>query len=195
MSAFGGLVLTNRGKILQSKAQTGVNLNYTRIALGDGELGSTSILELNALKNQIKTLNISKLKVLGDGKAVVGAQMTNQDLVTGFYFREIGLFATDPDVGEILYCYGNSGDLAEYIPAGGSDIIEKTIDIQTVVGNATNITATIDESSVFATKKDINDISSKELNKGASLVGINDADSYFTSENVEGALKELREQK
>lgn len=159
MGAFGNLTLTNRGKILQSKAQTGVNLNFTRIAMGDGELGSTSILELNALISQKKSLELSNIKVLGGGKALVEGQLSNADLVTGFYYREIGLFATDPDVGEILYCYGNAGALAEYIPAGGSTIIEKNIGIQTVVGSASNITATIDSSTVFATKKDIENAS------------------------------------
>lgn len=157
MSTFGGLVLTNKGKTLQSKAQSGVQLNYTRIGLGDGELGSSSILALNALISEKKSLNITKLKVLSGGRAVVGGILSNQDLTTGFYWREIGVFAQDPDVGEILYCYANAGALAEYIPAGGgSDIIEKTIDVQTLVANASNVTATIDESLVFVTQQDLN---------------------------------------
>lgn len=157
MSAFGGLTLTNKGKILQSKAQTGVQLNYTRIALGDGNLGSSSILELNALKNEKQSLLINKLKILSGGRAVVGGVLSNQDMTEGFYWKEIGVFATDPDAGEVLYCYANAGALAEYIPAGGgSDIIEKNIDVQTLVGNAANVTATIDESLVFATQQDLN---------------------------------------
>lgn len=159
MSTFGGLVLTNKGKNLQSKAQAGVQLNYTRIGIGDGDLGSTSILDLNTLKNEIMSLGISKLKVLTDGRAVVGTVICNQDMTEGFYFREIGLYANDPDLGEILYCYGNAGDLAEYISAGGgTDVIEKSIDIQTVIGNAENVTAVIDESLVYATKEDLENI-------------------------------------
>ncbi|WP_100406683.1 phage tail-collar fiber domain-containing protein [Bacillus solitudinis] len=156
MSTFGGLTLTNKGKTLQSKAQTGVQLNYTRIVLGDGELGSSSILELNALKNEKKSLDITKLKILSGGRAVVGAVLSNQEMTEGFYWREIGVFAQDSDAGEVLYCYANAGALAEYIPAGGgSDIIEKNIDVQTLVGNAENVTATIDSSLVFMTIKDL----------------------------------------
>lgn len=151
MSAFGGLVLTNRGKILQSKAQSGVALKYTRIALGDGRLGASSILELNTLIHEVKTLPIAKLKILTGGRAVVGSVLTNQELISGFYFRELGVFAIDPDIGEILYCYGNAGDLAEYIPASGSDIIEKNIDVQMIVGNASNVSAAIDTSLVWET--------------------------------------------
>ncbi|MDO0876766.1 tail fiber protein [Anoxybacillus gonensis] len=152
MSAFGGLIMTNRGRILQTKAQTGVQLTFTRIALGDGSLSGQSILELNQLINEKKSVSITKLKTQPDGKAVVGAVLSNQDITTGFYWREIGVFAQDPDIGEILYCYGNAGSAAEYIPAGGgSDIIEKNIDIITIVGNASNVSATINQSLVFET--------------------------------------------
>jgi Phage tail-collar fibre protein len=156
MSAFGGLIMTNKGRILQTKAQTGVQLTFTRIALGDGSLSGQSILELNRLINEKKSLSITKLKTQPDGKAVVGAVLSNQDITTGFYFREIGVFAQDPDVGEILYCYGNAGATAEYIPAGGGpDIIEKNIDIITIVGNASNVSAVINSSLVYATQEEL----------------------------------------
>lgn len=159
MGAFGGLIFTNKGKLLQSKAQTGVNLHYTRIAMGDGQLGSTPILALNGLISEKKSLSISKLKVQSDGKATVGTTWSNNDLTEGFYFREIGVFAQDPDLGEILYCYANAGALAEYIPAGGgTDIIERNLDIVTIVGNATNVTATIDTSLVFASVAELQNL-------------------------------------
>jgi hypothetical protein len=158
MSAFGGLILTNRGKNLQSKAQTGITLQYTRIAMGDGSLGSTPILDLNALRSEKKSLDISKLNVLSGGRAVVGGVLSNQDMTEGFYFREIGVFAEDPDLGEVLYCYANCGELAEYIPpGGGSDLIEKSIDIQTLVGNAANVSAVINSSLIYASAEDLND--------------------------------------
>ena len=152
MGVFGGLIMTNRGRNLQVKAQTGVNLTFTRMAIGDGSLGNSSVLELNALKNERKSLNLTKLKASTGGRVLIGAVLSNQDITSGFYFREIGIFATDPDVGEILYCYGNAGSTADYIPAGGgSDLIEKTININVIVGNAANVSATIDESLAFET--------------------------------------------
>lgn len=152
MGVFGGLIMTNRGRNLQVKAQTGVKLTFTRMAIGDGSLGSSSILELNTLKNERKSLNLTKLKASTGGRVLIGAVLSNQDITSGFYFREVGIFATDPDVGEILYCYGNAGSTADYIPAGGgSDLIEKTININVIVGNAANVSATIDQSLVFET--------------------------------------------
>jgi len=207
MSSFGGLILTNKGKTLQSKAQTGVQLNFTRIGVGDGNLGSQSILALNDLINEVKSLNISKLKFIGGKRSVVGGTLSNQEITTGFYFREIGVFAEDPDAGEILYCYGNAGELAEYIPPGGEDVIEKTIDVDMFVGNAENVTASIDESLVFATVQQVEDITLAVNENSNSLsshkaqdqinahlaknIGLEDANDNFTSTDVESALSEL----
>ncbi|WP_409174797.1 hypothetical protein [Brevibacillus fortis] len=137
MVAFGGITLTNKGRNLQAKAQTGVELKFTRFGIGDGELGGQSIIDLNALISQKQSLGIAKLKTMPGGKAVAGTVISNKDLTTGFYFREIGLFAQDPTEGEILYGYANCGTTAEYIPAnGGSDLIEKTFDVVMIIGNA-----------------------------------------------------------
>ncbi|MFJ7746775.1 phage tail protein [Peribacillus sp. NPDC097295] len=174
MSAFGGLILTNRGSILQTKAQTGKPLKFTRIALGDGELSGASILDLKALKREVKSLNISKLKVVTAGQALIGSVLTNQDLTTGFYWRELGVFAEDPDTKEdVLYSYGNAKTNAEYIPAGGgSDIVEKTIDIMTLIGNTSNISATINQSLIFETPEGAQEKANAA--KEAAMVTIND---------------------
>ncbi|WP_238552913.1 phage tail protein [Paenibacillus alvei] len=149
-------MITNKGKALQAKAQTGVELQYTRFRVGDGQLGGRPISDLTGLINPVMSLPISKLQTRPGGRAVVGTVMTNKDVTTGFFFRELGIYAQDPDVGEILYCYGNAGETADYIPAkGGSNIIEEPIDISTIVGNASNVTAGIDESLVWASHDDV----------------------------------------
>jgi hypothetical protein len=164
MGAFGGLVLTNKGIALQMKAQAGAELRYTRVAIGDGVLGSQPIANLTSLISEKISLDITKLRVLGQGRAVIGAVLTNRDLTSGFYFREIGIFAVDPDDGEILYAYANAGSNAEYIPPGGGpDVVEKHIDSVVVVGQAPNVTAVIDQSLVFATLKDMNDHRTAEV--------------------------------
>lgn len=156
MGAFGGIILTNKGRNLQAKAQTGVELKYSRIGIGDGQLAGQSIPTLTKLISEKKSLPLTKLKLQGQGKAVVGTVLSNQEVTTGFYFRELGIYAQDPDEGEILYGYGNSGANAEYIPpAGGADIIEKSIDVIVIVGQAQNVTAVIDSSLVWATHDDV----------------------------------------
>ncbi len=154
MGAFGGFILTNDGLALQAKAQAGVQLNFTRVAVGDGDLSGQSISDLHALISEKMSLTINKFKTLPNYKAVVGANLSNQNVITGFYFKEWGVFAQDPDVGEILYCYTNAGAGAEYIAAGGGPtVIDKQIDCIAIASNATNVTATIDQSIIYVSNK------------------------------------------
>jgi len=158
MGVFNGLFLTTRGKALQAKAQAGATLHYTRIGIGDGSLAGTPPTELTQLISEKKSIPISKLQRLSGGKAVVGGVFTNTGLATGFYFREFGVYAQDPDLGEILYCYGNAGSSADFIPPdSGSDVLERHIAAVTIVGNAENVTASIDQSLVFITIEDFNE--------------------------------------
>ena len=144
MAAFINNDITTAGLIVLAKGVAGQKINYTKIVLGDGYLeeGQTP-RTLTGVVSPKATVDITKLK-------------TNGDETEGFYYRELGLYAEDPDpeVGEVLYCYGNCGDLAEWIPpSGGATIVEKTIDIVTAIGTATNVTAYI-PADAYATKED-----------------------------------------
>lgn len=157
MAAFINNDITTAGLIVLAKGVAGQKINYTKIVLGDGYLeeGQTP-RTLTGVVSPKATVDITKLKINGDGTVAVGGIFTNGDETDGFYYRELGLYAEDPDpeVGEVLYCYGNCGDLAEWIPpTGGGAIIEKTIDIVTAIGTATNVTAYI-PADAYATKED-----------------------------------------
>ncbi|MBH0333672.1 hypothetical protein ABH14_28755 [Brevibacillus brevis] len=78
MGACGGITLTNKGRNLHAKAQTGVELKFTRFGMGDGQLGGQSIVDLNTLINQKQSLGIAKLKTMPGGKAVAGTISSNK---------------------------------------------------------------------------------------------------------------------
>ncbi|WP_379147872.1 phage tail protein [Paenibacillus sp. sgz500992] len=183
MAVFGGMTITTKGIALQGKAQAGAALNYTRIAVGDGTLSGQSISALNGLISQKKNLPITRLKTQLPNKAVIGAVLSNAEITTGFYFREVGVFAHDPDVGEILYAYANSGVTADYIaPADSTDIIEKSFDCIVVVGTAANITAVIDESLVYALRSDLDAVAAIKVDKvGGKQLSTED---YTTAEKA-----------
>lgn len=157
MAAFINNDITAAGLLVLAKGVAGKQIKYTRIVLGDGYLpeGQTP-RTLTGVVSPRAVVDITKCKINGDGTVAVGGVFTNDQTDTGFYYRELGLYAEDPDegVGEVLYCYGNCGDLAEWIPpTGGSTIVEKTIDIVTAIGTATNVTAYI-PADAYATKED-----------------------------------------
>ncbi|ETT78982.1 hypothetical protein C173_01662 [Paenibacillus sp. FSL R7-277] len=181
MAVFGGMTLTNKGLVLQGKAQAGGKLNYTRIAVGDGSLTGQAVPAMNGLISQKISLPITRITTQPPNKAIIGSVLRNADVSTGFYWREVGVFAQDPDAGEILYAYANAGVTADYIPpGGGSDIIEKTFDCVVVVGTAANITAVIDESLVFAKKTELDALADAKVDK-VSGKGLS-ANDYTTAE-------------
>ena len=157
MAAFINNDITAAGLLVLAKGVAGQRINYTKIVLGDGYLeeGQTP-RSLTGVVSPKATIDITNCVVNGDGTVTVGGVFTNDQTNAGFYYRELGLYADDPDedVGEVLYCYGNCGDLAEWIPpTGGATIVEKTIDIVTAIGTATNVTAYI-PADAYATKED-----------------------------------------
>ena len=158
---------TDEGKVLQAKAQAGTALKFTKMQLGDGELGSQAIAAMTGLINPLITVGISGVKA-GNNYATVKSNFSNSGLTTGFYWREIGVFAENPEKpndrnSDILYCYANAGSLAEYIPAAGSEIVEKVISIPCIIGDAENVSAEV-ESGIYATKYELKEHTNNENN-------------------------------
>ena len=126
MANFSGLILTDRGRDILAAALTGETLTFTRVALGDG-LAPANPEGLATLVSEKRNAPIQSFAVIGNGTSRIRAIVTNVGLAAGFFAREVGVFATDPDTGsETLYAYANAGDQADYLPAaGGATIVEQ----------------------------------------------------------------------
>ncbi len=143
MGAFINNSVTDAGNLAIAKALSGGTIKFTKIVMGDGELPEgQEVQNLEAVISPKATIDIVKKTIITPSTAVVGGVFLNNETGEGFFWRELGLYAEDPDpdVGEILYSYGNAGGYAEWIPPSGSQTsIEKSIDILTAVGPAANI--------------------------------------------------------
>ena len=182
--SFGSILFTSKGSALQVKASTGAALVFTKIVMGSGYLNGQSQSTLSEVMEPKITVCISEIK-RKDTQAVIKGNFTNESSAIGFYWREIGLYANDPDLGEILYCYGNAGTLAEYIPPESSQLIEKVISIVAMVGNVEKVSAVID-SSAFATKADFERYS-EQVSEFSSQVA-----SSLKVEQAEGTETEIK---
>lgn len=141
---------TDAGKALQLRALDGEEIRFTKIQMGSGTLGETSYKTFNALLEPKVTIPITDISV-SNGYAAIRGYFNNEKLNEGFYYRELGLFAKDPDddTKEILYCYGNTGEQASFIAEPGSVLIERSIKIIAVVDDAEKISAVINGSAVY----------------------------------------------
>lgn len=153
---------TDAGKALQLRALDGEQICFTKIQMGSGKLGETSYKTFNSLLEPKVTIPINDITV-SDGYAAIRGYFNNKNISEGFYYREIGLFAKDPDDDkkEILYCYGNSGEYASYIAEPNSMLIERSIKIIAVVDDAENVSAVINGSVVYVDFTDLR----KEIEK------------------------------
>lgn len=149
MAAFPKMTLTNAGQALQTKVLAGATLTFTRIALGDGQLNGQPIAPLTALISQKATVEVDSVRVVNTTTAQAAGFFSNKDISTGFWWRETGLFAQDPDVGEILYGYTNAGDAGDYIPTVADTRIEKYIYCSIAVANADTVNITIPSSDTY----------------------------------------------
>jgi phage-related tail fiber protein len=160
------MVFTDDGRNLLAKAQTGVQLEFTRIAVGDGMLNGQDATKFKHLLDEVLSLSISEIIYSGSGQAVLKSVLNNESLSKGFYWREIGVFATDPQLGEILYAYTNANDGEIYVPDKATNIYTTPLNLNLYISNASNVTAVIDSSLVYATKQDIADIKSGVITVG-----------------------------
>ena len=111
--AFKNLMMTSSGMVLYAKAQQGKQFRFSRIAVGDGLLGNgESMVNRSALKSERASFLIDHVQVSTSSSAAeILTTMRNDDLTEGFYFRELGICAFDPDTQEELLCfYDNAGD-------------------------------------------------------------------------------------
>lgn len=172
MAAFPGMILTTAGRQLQAKAQIGQQLQFTRVGLGSG-VAPADIEALQGLVAEETSLGIQSIDLVGDGTSRIRVVLVNQGVQTGFFIRELGLFAYDPDVGtDVLYAYTHAGQTADFLPAeGGATVVEQTFDLITVVGQAQNVTAVINDYLTLATKQDLNALDPRLLPDGAPTPG------------------------
>ena len=159
--AFRNLMLTTSGMILYAKAQQGKLLHLSRVAVGDGLLtGGDSMVNRPGLKSERASFLIDYVHIAASNSAAeILTTMRNDDLEEGFYFRELGIFAVDPDSGkEQLYLYDNAGQDGEYIPAASENVkVVERLKMIVRLENTPNVTFTASGNPLYLTVEDIDD--------------------------------------
>lgn len=153
MSKLPDLILTRAGAAMLAKTPIGSEIPVTKWRIGDGQLpGGEDPRDRTQLVNPVRELPIASVKNDGN-QCLIKGQLVNTEMAA-FTWRETGLYATDPDDGEILYAYGYEADGAE-IPAGATQLREVEFGVELVFDNAANVTAVISKTLVFATLDDL----------------------------------------
>lgn len=152
--AFGKFYITNQGKALLAEAQAGTAISFSCVKIGSGTLPVGADMQARtALITPVKSLPIKGISLNGE-QAEVQVDFTNADVSEPFYWREVGLFATDSNDEEILYAYGYEDTNVEYIPTFSTGPMEFIFSMVIQVSGSANISAVVDSSLVYCTTEE-----------------------------------------
>jgi len=102
MTNFEKCRLTDAGISFLSKS--GITIDFTRIETGCGQYSADEDISLMAsLKDKVQDIKISNVYRESDSVVSIEFVITNKDLIAPYLFTEIGIYANDPEKGEVLY--------------------------------------------------------------------------------------------
>ena len=173
MANWQGAKVTNKGTALIAKVTAGnTKLNITRVAFGSGNL--TNIEGATRLVREIDNAEIIT-KVQKNNTCTVTVRLTNANFTAAQNISEIGIFATDPDEGEILFA-GMVDANPDFVQAASSStLVAKTVTMGIGYSNSDNVTITL-SNTMWVTAEEVLTMISDELRKyGNNTHRINDA--------------------
>lgn len=177
MSEFRQLIITNKGQSLMAKLIAGkANVTFTKVAASSTTYSDSQIPALTGLSNIKQQVAVSKVTRINNVAVQVDAAMENSALTSGYYMNSLGLYANDPDEGEILYAVAGANVGAYMPPYNGITVSGAYLKLVTTVSNSSNVSMTVDPAAV-ATVGDINALQA-EITDIQSYIGYTDADIY-----------------
>lgn len=142
MAEWSNAIMTDVGNALQAKVNAGqTKLTFTKIKVGSGVNATNPLALTDVISSKWETTNII---VKREGKIVsVDTFITNSGITKAFRMSEIGLFAKDPDKGEILYAYLTDPEPDRMPAEGGSVVVSQELSIGMMFSNTGNVSLTV----------------------------------------------------
>lgn len=187
MAEFSRLVITKKGQALLAKILEGTatNVEFTKIAASKAEFSGVDELELlSALPDIMQEVEISYKCRTNSVTVQIETAFSNEKLTVGYPMNTLGLFAVDPDEGEILYaaCKETSG-YCFMPPYNGLTTSGAYVKLITTVGNTDSVSLEVNPaaSATFADIKrlqdQIDELSEKATGGTPFYIGANEPEN------------------
>lgn len=181
MGTFNSAVITAKGQNLMAKVISGATkFNFTKIAVSDTDNSNVDLASLTGIGTIRQSAPVASIVTVNSSNVKVSVSLYNKDLTAGYYVKTIGLYATDPDVGEILYSVATADEsdaTADWMPPFngiGSSSLE--VNLVTAVSNAANVIVNVDPAAL-ATVTQIKDLQD-QIDTVKTFVGYAEDDVY-----------------
>ena len=143
MSNWSSYQFTRKGEQLRAKVEAGkCKLTLTKIKIGNGSVTLGDIKDMNDLKSPQLVLGISSCAVSAEDDRVceVVGIASSSNVENAFSVTEMGLYANDPDVGEILYLVEIDTSPDDMPNKNAQSPVTLTYQIELVTSNTANVT-------------------------------------------------------
>lgn len=197
-----GFSITNKGRALISKLMTGARFEISRVMVGSGtpEQVEKQAWEMTDLAQPVAAATSTVPVSDGESVSMVIEYRSdlNGGLEKGFWLNEFGVYAYDPDDGEVLIYYGCLGDYPQWVSAASPTGVDvRRYPVVITIGTDAEI-STEYSCEAWMTAEDVaafcnGVILSEFIEKAKKLIAAHDADkeAHFT---IQGALNDLQAQ-
>ncbi len=166
--------ITEKGDALLTKLTQGHTLEITHAEIGSGTVDASLLSQQTSVSSVKQTAQLQPVGYPEDGKCALPVNITNAGVTASFNAWQIGVFATDPDEGSILFFLAQAEDAATNIPSenltpsysteiifivkfGQADSVEVTVDPANTVTQAGMVNYVSTE--ISAVKEEIQKVS------------------------------------
>ena len=170
-------IITNKGQALMAKLMQGTGTcDFTNIRLSSQTYTDAQIKTLTALANVKQTAAVTKKTVVNNTSIQIEGAVDNTQLATGYNINTIGIYATDPDDGEILYAAARAITAGYMPPYNGITVSGGVFKFVVTVGASSQVTLTVDPAG-YASIADIQSLEA-EVSDVKAYVGMTDDDIF-----------------
>lgn len=186
MLNFNTATITEQGLALNTKVNAGRgNIIFTKLGIGAGIYGAdTDMSSLTGLKEPKQEVPFEKKEIKDPMTVMLRCTVNNQGVQESYRINEIGIFAQDPDIGEILYSIATADGEADTMPAfNGENLVTISLDSYVTVSSSSNVQINV-QAGDWATQEDLERLK-EELKE--ELQGV-------TSEEVQEQIGQVQDQ-
>lgn len=147
MNIWANTVMTQKGLALQTKLIEGTRLQITRAVVGTGFVTPGLLNQQTAVSGEKRELSFRPVTYPEEGRCTLAVHLDNDELTEGYMATQVGIYAMDPDEGEIVYfiAQATSADKGTEIPSASESpgyTAEWTFYVQ--YGQADEVTVMVD---------------------------------------------------
>ena len=170
-------IITNKGQALMAKLMQGTGTcDFTNIRLSSQVYTDAQIPALTSLANVKQTAPVTKKTVVNSTSIQIEGAVDNTQLAAGYNINTIGIYATDPDDGEILYAAARAITPGYMPPYNGITVSGGVFKFVVTVGASSQVTLTVDPAG-YASIADIQSLEG-EISDVKAYVGMTDDDIF-----------------